>query len=234
MPTDTLLPASVGTDDQWGLGAGANKTVAVQTADGDTSYIIIANAVPRAESYNHDQLSASAVEITTQTIYNTSRRSIGNTDYRYNRLLYAAAYSNGACTNPTAIYTEKSDTDMGVPGGGTWTPAIVNATEIVVRTCNTGLGHTVRCTQLKWDVTYTEGGGFMMISESWLPPLIAMGSLFGNYLKAESVEKLENTMIRILRNLKTKPAIKYEGHEEEKEAVYDMFFYRPKFVFLGG
>lgn len=177
MAIATLTPASQGTDDVWDLGAGASKTVAVQTNDGDTSYI--KDDDPGGQhTFYHSQLTPDAVEIVTHTLYHRSRTGTGGAQFLRDsgRLKYGANTTIGVCkTGLTDSYSLENDADLAVPGGGTWSRTIVNATQIGIGTCNTGAGGEVRCTQLYWDVEFEPAAGvFVYLVSQWLAPLLGL------------------------------------------------------------
>lgn len=215
MPSTTLKAASEGTDAAWALGAGASKVIAVNSDDADVGYVKTTDTtIVQRQTFNHDQLPGGVAEINSHTLYNKSKRSAGVNTRRENILRYSGNVTAGACTDPTAAYTERADADLAVPGGGTWDVNIVNATEIGVQSCNTGVGaEEVRCTYLRWVVVWTPAhGGYMWLLAGWIPPILAMAS--------HCLSKFE--IARILSSLKTRPS-----NDEDFARIIEAFRRRP-------
>lgn len=215
MATTILEPASVGTDDGWDLGVGANKVVAVQLPDDDLTSYISESDIDVRESYNMDNLSGADV-ITQQVITTRALRiSNGNAFYPF-MISDTPTYRYGSGVAATTSFTDYDETDLAEPDGATWTQALINTTEIGVR--RYAGASTTRVTSLYWTITYLTGGGFLFVG-NWLAPLWAAG-VGGGLLFREIAEGL--------RYQKTHPSYRHEFME-----IRDRLLRRPRFVFQG-
>lgn len=172
MATVDLLPNGNGYSIQWVLSAGTRPSC-LWTNDGATSYISKDTASVGIDSYTLDDMPAGAVSINSVVVYAYVGRSAtgpgnGNIGVRYNstNLFSSAAIFPGS-------WNQWTYTAANAPGGGAWTPTILNSTEVMVRAQGDGTsGVSAYCTQLYVHVDYVPGGSMFMIIMSLLGPLI--------------------------------------------------------------
>ena len=172
----TLRPASQGNYNNWTLGAGASKPVALQGPnDDDASYITASTAV--RDSFVHDGLAAWVFGITTHSVRHYSKSITGggggNWPVVYGFLRRAGVDYDGAGNTMTAAYINSApDVDL---ISATPTREEVNATEIGVWLTSAGYGDA-RTSSLRWPITHKVAPrGFVCIIGQWLGPLVAVG-----------------------------------------------------------
>jgi len=151
MPTETIQVAAVTTPDQWTLGAGADKVVAVNGPDDDDTSYIYCSTSGRWETYS---LAANAIPVgaTINSVSVVSRgyKSSGSTA-RWAVGVLLGGSSTFGLTHFPASYTSYTET-LARPGGGTWSVADLASVEVLVRFYNSG---TIRVTSLWVSVDYT-------------------------------------------------------------------------------
>ena len=170
MASRTLLPDAAGFYTAWTVGAGSRPTLA-QTNDGDTSYAITAGNV--RDSYAVDNLQPSDVTVNSVTAHAYTKRTTsgaGTTKLftRYNSVNDDGTFFSHNLNN----YTIHSEAFANAPGGGGWTPAIVDATEVGLLHGG-GAAPGVRYTQIWLVVVTTESSGesFIVLLSQILPLL---------------------------------------------------------------
>lgn len=163
--------------DQWLLGAGASKVAAVQTNDGDTSYI-------RSGTTNNGQqfnvawpTGIAAVNSLTAKGY---AKYVTTSGWHSGVGCYLAGVgadiSNDVLTNAYALYTRTCVR----PGGGSWSASDCRSgvTYLYVSTYTSPGGGNVYCTQLWFTLDYTPAsGGFNFIIGSLIGPLLGSALL---------------------------------------------------------
>lgn len=221
MPTDRLLPAAIATDDDWSLGAGGSKPVAVQTNDDDTTYISVTNnnVDSLRETFYVDALESLANQISQVDVASRSRRTSG-INLQPRTYVRVGASTQAFSTTVTGSYATETDADISRPGGGNWVPADFPGgsagAEIGVDNFPVDNTNVARCTWLYFDVTYsTVQSGAIVAIFGWLPPLIAAAS---HCLSRREVAWL-------LRNLKTRPS-----NDHDFRRILEAFQVRPRFV----
>lgn len=174
MPYITLRPTAVEFSN-WLNQGGADQVDSVYTDDDDAKYIYTED-MNKTARFTHGGMPPAA-SITSHYIRNKCRRSAGANGTKINNLLYYAGNTSDEDKGaPAANYTNYTSSNLAVPGGGTWTSGIVNATKIGISTWFAG-GDQIRDTYMYWSVTYVPiSGGYMWLLAGWLPPLIAMAS----------------------------------------------------------
>jgi hypothetical protein len=153
LPTVTIQVASVTAPDQWTLGAGANKVVAVNSPSDDaTSYIYVA-ASTKYEQYS---LAASMIPggstINSVSVFSRCMRGgATNSLWRVGLVLGANFSESDSHTAPSA-WVEYTDV-LARPGGGAWSTADLASLEVYVRSGATA--NQLDCTSLWLIVDYT-------------------------------------------------------------------------------
>lgn len=170
------LPRSIGAyHDNWTLGAGANKVVAVQTDDGDTSYIFDTGANDE-QSFNMDLVAGFFFSVSTITMGFKGRGTTTGTQ-PYSLFGTRNSATNdyfGTGAQPVG-YTLTTAARATKPTGGAWTPAILDATEAIIFAQTPDDSPTFFCTWIYWDVTGVPfAGGIAQLIAS-LGPLVAVG-----------------------------------------------------------
>ena len=170
--------------DQWSLLAGANKTVAVQTNDGLTSYIADGN-VGHRQCWNvgwpTDVGGVNSIKAQGYVRRATAddnrcaigvRNSGGETDY-----------------NPGALsesFTQKTSGSLARPGGGSWTAAdcASGVTWLQIRQTQGGAAGNAQCTELHMILDYSLPGAAFITFWSWLGPLLGSALTFDQFCGA--------------------------------------------------
>ncbi len=178
MPAQVLTPSAVGFYDTGVLGAGASKTAAVQTNDGDTSYMSYA-AANKVETFVMQQtpLNPYAIVISSY-VASYVEKYVGaslNATFKH-RARYNSTDSDvqwwtstsGSLTSNT--YTTDSDTLATAPDGSAWTPTSANNTQLGSN-MNAYTSGEVRVTQIFATVTFLAGPGGQMFM-LWCVPLL--------------------------------------------------------------
>lgn len=190
MPTTTLNPTAVGTDNAWTLGAGANKFAAVTEPD-DENDTFISTTGNVLQGFVMDDLPS---EATTVIAHETKRRvgmasGTGDTD---TFLRLSGSYTHSAVTAEPTVYNTRLNTDLAKPGGGTYSdPADVNNSELGVRSSNMLTTPQMRCTTLRWNVTWDAPGGFAIFVGSLI------GGAIGSAVGLHEIPKLAAYLARI-------------------------------------
>ena len=161
MPQETLEVTAVSTPNNWGLGAGADKVVAVNSPDdADTSYIN-ATALGAAQQ-QYAVANTSALQAGDTVNFVRIRKRMAKAVPSHNVGAFATAVlggstSNGATVTPAITYADTDDDFATKPGGGAWAKADVDAVEIrLTELSDPELGNgTIKCTTFKVIVDYT-------------------------------------------------------------------------------
>ena len=183
MATVDLLPNGNGYSTQWVLAAGTRPSC-LWTNDGATSYIQKDSSSVGIDSYTLDDMPVGVDSINSVTAYAIIGRSgasagNGNIGCRYSstNLLNTAALFPGSWAGwnfPMA----------NAPGGGAWSVAVLNSTEVLIRAQGDGTGGVNDyCTQLYVHVDYNANSVFLLIL-SWLLPLLGAGVIFSQFKAA--------------------------------------------------
>jgi hypothetical protein len=162
MPTVIDAPSAIGYWDQWGLGAGASKVAAVQTNDGDTTYVYHDGPAGgiRYESYQYPSLPADFLVSISVSCTTVQRRVAGTVSAGVH--IYATTTGYGNIGTSYAAYS------------ATRTEAVSRATLEAYEggpAGNSGAGNTHYCTQVYRTVDYVPAGGFCIVD--------LMGALVG-------------------------------------------------------
>ena len=175
MPTARIdVTAVSSTYNAWTLGAGADKVVAVQTNDSDTTYITSSTAAQR-QAYT---LQAKPAMAALNQVDTSSRaRKTGGVDEQYqNFIRLGGTDSDGSANSPTGSYALLTTSAWSRPGGGSWAPVDLDTLEIGNRR-GVANGGEIRVTEKYCTVDYTApAGGFNWLLTCWLPPLVAVAS----------------------------------------------------------
>lgn len=153
MATETIQVAAVTSPDQWTLGAGADKVMAVNSpSDDNASYIVgtstligqqyslSPNTIPPGSSINSVSALARCRRVTNSAGYRITFALGGSTTLGPNHLC-------------ASTYTDVTDA-LTRPGGGNWTPVDLSTLEVQIYRVG-GVGVSVHCTSLWVIVDYT-------------------------------------------------------------------------------
>ena len=218
MPTINLACASIGTHDAWTLLAGATKVIAVAAPDDDGTTRIGISVLNAKQSFNMDNLPAGSASVSTVDLIARMSESGVSAITARAFVLLSGTIVNGATRAVTSTWTTYTDLAIARPGGGTWTPADVNAMEVGVEE-DTDSADSVLCTTLYSTVAYTVGSGdYAIFIASWLPPLLALAS---HGLTMVDVRH----MARALRHLKHHPS-----NDEDFRRLLEGFRLRPRYA----
>lgn len=195
MPLSTQVPTAVGTFDQWSLFAGADRVTAVQTDDGLTSYLRCDAFAGPNQSWAVQDLPAWArIVQKVQTVFSMS----GGTASDFNAFIrYNGTNSSFSVHTPSTNFALFTDT-WDPPGGGNWTPAIDNATEVCLNASPSDEG--ANCTYASLRTTWQATPGFF----SFCIPLLlggAVGAAVGLHelpAIAREIHRLTRGRLRIL------------------------------------
>lgn len=167
MAATNITVESEGDNREWSVSSGG-AAEAVQTDDGDTTYI------HAPEELTHDFVLTSLSLPDGATISNVT------TNYKVRRVstngsLRLVVNANGDFEDATAVVVSNSSYEYKslsldlAPGGTPWLPEMFDAGGVVVQIITESGSDTVRCTHIYAVVTYTVGG----VSAS--KKLVAMG-----------------------------------------------------------
>jgi hypothetical protein len=151
--TAVIEVGAVTSPDQWLLGAGANKVVAVNSPDDDDTTYISSAGNGQAEQYSTGPNSIpSGSTINSVSVYSRARKESGSGATWSVRLYLGASYTASSAHFFTTSYVSFTDV-LSRPGGGTWTLADLSTVEVRF----TGTGSTIpkRCSSLWLIVDYT-------------------------------------------------------------------------------
>ena len=175
MATFQRTATANGADNGWnGLVGAAQKYLAVQSNDDATSYIantgfahdrqsFVMSAMPDAESISTHTITGRGMNL----------NSPFTTDSWALSILLAGSHTDSGFWNESS-WTTHTLADGAVPGGGTWTSALINSAEPGVFHGNTN-GVEQRLSYLVWDITYAPPGFSFISLLSLLGPLIGAG-----------------------------------------------------------
>jgi hypothetical protein len=211
----TLEPSANGTENNWTkFGGGASKWENCKD-DVDTTGVNSGN-VNHTQTFAMDDLpnSAAGSVIDTHTIRLYASRDVAGALNIKTRCYYNAVGEDGAVQAVTGIYPNHdwyTEVDETVPGGGTWSYAIVNATEIGGTTGGAGgAGEDCIMAEVEWVVDYTpNAGGFSYLVASWVG---WMAPLCGAMQSFYTMEQLHE----IFQNLNPKH---WPNYRLEQEAI---------------
>lgn len=178
MPTTTTLTASdTGAFDNWTLGAGGSKAAAVDPPDDDDNTYIEESTNGERQAFVTDDLPTEAFRVTTHTLVRRIRRTGGTAAASIGFLRLSAVNTDSGTALHGTAYGATSNVDLAKPGGGTYSdPADVNATQIGVA-LDSG-DSPIRCTTLKWDVTWEHAaGGLVFLIGSLIGPALGAAVL---------------------------------------------------------
>jgi len=154
MATEALNVNAVTAPDQWALGAGANKVVAVNSPDNaDTSYISSTTLLTEQYSLAASTIPAGST-ITSVSGEMRIRYSAGSGKTIRVNLILGANTSNGPTHASPAAYTTYTDA-IARPGGGAWQLADLASLQVAIQQTQSGSGTVQRCTTLRVIVDYT-------------------------------------------------------------------------------
>lgn len=126
-----LRPAAAGFYQEWALGAGASKTVAVQdaTPDGDASYNL-SGTVGQRDTYTNGHLPATLAGTIAGVVVKTNNRKDDAGARVIAGMCRSAGVDAAAAGQPViATYAWLADAFATDPGGAAWTVASVNGAE---------------------------------------------------------------------------------------------------------
>ncbi len=243
MAVQDLLPASAGNKQEWDLGAGADKIVAVQTSDADASYIYSSTLNQRC-FYIMDPLNP-AESISTHTVYFRFRADAANTTCRPYLWSDTPTATEGINRTQDNNYNTWSEADLAHPDAVGWTPGDFsgNGSSIQYGVQKPQVDNVCRCTYIYWRVTYLPPGGSCFYTELglWLPPLIGLGVSLLNReiwevlhaIQAAGAPKtiLESISRKRVGKNRVMPVL--PTFKEEFDAIRDGLAIRPRFCFLG-
>lgn len=219
MTVTTLIPASTGTYQELALGAGADELVAVQTNDGDTTYIQRTSGPGERQTYNMDDVTAG--HIVSALVNHVIVRKIGSDQRIRHRSRHNSTDENSVEDNITStVYVNHSgDLFALLPGGGNYDTATkVNNAEFGVNSQSDA--NDWRLTQHYVVVTHVPpAGGYFYLLNQWIPPLLTAAS--------HAVTFKEIAMF--FRRFKCRPS-----NRDEYEQIQKNLLRRPVYGCLGG
>ena len=221
MATQSLFAIADGSVfNAWALGGGggpATKTIAVQTRDGNTSYVNSAVAGTR-QAFDVTVLNPDAESISQVDIITNAARGGGTNAPFFMFASMGALTSDGALVTGTGTYQDFTELNVPRPSGGPWLPAEFFAGG----TAEFGVAKGVdtnqdRVTYLEVVVTFLPAvGGFQFGISCILPILLGVAS---HGLQLADLQK-------ICSKMNYRPS-----HREEYEHLLAAFSRRPAYAF---
>lgn len=167
----TLLPGSQGAYNNWILISGASKPVAVQSQDGDTSYIGDNNSALRESFLLNNTIGSSVVILADPLVKGQIKDAGGGGINETLFLRLGGVNQDGSAQGITGSWVIYQST-ITRPGGGTWSGSDLNTLEVGLFGSNAnGLG----CSFLSADITWDPMGGFFTYLVGGLGPIIGAG-----------------------------------------------------------
>ena len=156
MPIERLVAGAITSDGTfWSLGGGTDGAV-LNSDDGDTSYARCSQTAD-IERYALSSLPASAGVVTNVDVtrWVATREGAVNRAARVGFYL-AGSYSMGATRAINGVSYSIINSELGIPkpGGGVWSVADINNSELVVETTNSPANSPIRITCVFVDVTW--------------------------------------------------------------------------------
>lgn len=155
MPQEVLTVTATSIPNSWVLGAGASKQVAVQSNDGNTSYIRSTATINTAQQF--DITTPSAVTgidlINFVRIEASCIRGASGSGYTYKVSVVRNGTTDGANQTATGSYVTTGDNFTTRPAGGAWT--LTDLQNLEIKITNTA-AKEVRCSYLRVVIDYTE------------------------------------------------------------------------------
>lgn len=213
------LPRVVATYDLWTLGAGASKVAAVQTDDGDTSYITDSGS-NKKQSYFVDTVANRMQSVSTIDVAGKGRGTTTLTTPSTSAFIRGSATDTGVTTVPCGVSYALATASRGTNAvGGAWTPAILDATELGFFSQTPDDSPVFFITWGYFDVTgILIAGSFVFFAASLFGPIVALGL---------------HELPRLARVMFQKTRIMIQPHEYEgiwrefRDARYAKHFFRP-------
>lgn len=175
MPTETLRPNANGSYQQWDYTI-ISDWQGLQD-DSDSGYIGATADNLRASYYLDDLTASASANSITSVQYKCRLRA--NTGGQVKAALYDGSNWTvyGTDTPDTANWGNFTHNAATAPDGGPWTVTKVNSVQIGSE--STAVVVQVQCTEYWLIVDYSPAGGGLFVWLSWIPPLFAVGNLFG-------------------------------------------------------
>lgn len=153
MATEVIQVAAVTAPDQWALGAGADKVVAVNAPDDDDSSYISSGSTNAIEQYSIAGHTIPAGSVINSVSVHVRLRRVGGT-FRLARgfVAFGATRSTTGFITTTLAYVT-TESSLARPGGGSWSFADLASLEAGVLIA--GGDTTARCTSVWLIVDYT-------------------------------------------------------------------------------
>lgn len=223
MPETDLTPIAVGTYDEWVLGAGGSKVIAVDPPDdANATYIKFSATTGKKQTYLVDALPASAKVVVRVSCRIRGYRSVG-VEYGFQHITVFDGNEALCGTNHRETsYTDFIYKDVARPDGGDWVPAnfgnVAGRAEFGPRTVSGGADRTYRVTTVVVTVLHDVCNNFAMFLSQWLPPILAVAS--HSLLKSEiehilsgfaSRPRLDEDFARVFEALRRRPVYGYLG-----------------------
>lgn len=123
MPEQILLPTAVGADNGWALIAGADKVVACQTEDADTSCIQAASGSSIVQSFKMQDLHPWTTLVSSVKVrYSRRTRVGGSSDDMRGYVTRPGVGTTNAATDTVSnnVYAAVTTAALARPGGGSW------------------------------------------------------------------------------------------------------------------
>lgn len=198
MPVYITLPAAVGSQNNWTLGAGATKQAAVRTSDDATSYIISGAGV--LQTFTVDPIlpplvTVALVEIggrgSLVTHYSPGLNEAINGVVRLSGTNTITTGDNG--TN-TWAYRNWGPVTAARPGGGSWAPVDLTTVEVGVQGCQSSGASQYNLTYVYLQVTGSPvSGGYIAMVAGLVGAAIGLSEMAGL-----AREVFKRTRVRIL------------------------------------
>lgn len=134
---------------------GGSRVSCVLTHDGNTSYMDRSPSQGGQESY---YCTAMPVASAVATLGVASWTATTNAGQGRHKQIYSGSYNTGGYWNYAYTYTSHSGAWGTKPGGGAWSQAIVDATQMDAENRGNGGAGSARWTQIYMYVSYTPGG----------------------------------------------------------------------------
>lgn len=218
MSTYRVLPRIVGTYDGWTLSAGADKVVAVQTDDGDTTIVTDTGANDK-QSYFMAPVTGVLASVASIDVSGKAKHATaGSPSFTQQGIKQGATdtpiNSIGGTTSYVLTTTNRATSAL----GAAWTPALVDLTEDYIFSQTVDDGPTFTVTWVYWDVNgeFIVGGLLALVAGA-LGPLAAVGLM--------EIPKLVRALAKATHNrVRVSPNEYYKLYRALNECRYPRHF----------
>ena len=206
----------------------------VAANDGDTSYVYGTKASNYFSMFCATPDAAAVTQVGLQSIH----RWVNNPPFgwfSFHNLRINTTDCSGTEYGETATYTTRTTDPIGRPGGGSWSPADLPITQIVMGSGpSSNTGEVGRYTYAVMKVTYDPPAGGMFnfgFGFQWATVVFGLQHLLGGYLRADVVS-LHQTLKREVRRRFWKELQCYLPQLDEMPRIIDTLTRPTRYCFI--